>query len=572
MAQPTLWAEGRMTETLAAKGLGSRARGLFRKDYLDRCADLLSSTAVRLTVLQLLVLLFALRVNKYLLWHFPKSWFLLPLVLAVALARVRFRAEEKCLVWLWQLIGVLSAAYSLFHYPLLPPVNNDWATTALYAAVIAAWIGSLFAGVLSRFVPSLALLPPAFLVWSTAAAQRITGLPILTDLDIMPLNEVAMCIGLGVLIAHATPPIVAGLLKGERHGSAERPIEAAAASFSGLLLLIAVAIHLANYFWSFVAKATLDGPFLAWLTENNPARMFLAALDDDHVLFYAYPGLVRLFYHFVDAVHLYSNFFILIVQGLAIIAFFLPLRAFVLLLIAFDVMHFSIIVLAGINFWPWIILNLIIAAVVVDPRYKPQPLFIRMLATLFILLAPRFVQVAELGWYDSGVNNKLFFEAIDKTGKRYAVPTNYFTFYSYSLGDMIYGPVDTMKAFAVGNPTGPTQQYKYFEAGRSCDADALTLNSPNGSPYQQALDTYVRNYHLLATGIERTLGVFPYDVYPHHFYIPLGLSAGFRHLDKSSIVAYVYHQDTVCLSFADGHLERKLIGSFERRIDVDAGG
>jgi hypothetical protein len=561
-----------MTETLAAKGLGRRSRGLFRRDYLDRCADILSSTVVRLTVLQFLVLLFALRANKYLLWHFPKIWFLVPLVLAAVLARVRFRAEEKCLVWLWQLIGVLSAAYSLFHYPLLPPLSDDRISIALYAAVIAAWIGSLLAGVLSRFIPSLALLSPAFLVWSTAAAERVTGLPILTDLDIMPLNEVAMCIGLGLLIAHATPPILAGLLKRSARGLAEPSVDAAAGSFAGLLLLIAIAIHLANYFWSFVAKATLDGPFLAWLTENNPTRMFLAALDDDHVLFYAYPALVRLFYQFVDAVHLYSNFFILAVQGLAIVAFFLPLRAFVLLLIAFDVMHFSIIVLAGINFWPWIILNLIIAAVVVDPRYKPQPPFIRVLATLFILVAPRFVQVAELGWYDSGVNNKLFFEAIDKSGKRYTVPTNYFTFYSYSLGDMIYGPVDTMKAFAVGNPTGPTQQYKYLQAGRSCDTDALTLNSPDGSPYQKPLDTYVRNYHRLALGIERTLGAFPYDFYPHHFYIPLGLSADFRHLDKSSIVAYVYRQDTVCLSFVDGHLERRLIGSFERRIDVDAGG
>ena len=36
----------------------------------------------------------------------------------------------------------------------------------------------------------------------------------------------------------------------------------------------------------------------------------------------------------------------------------------------FDVMHVSIILIAGANFWPWIILNVIIVVVVKNPRFS----------------------------------------------------------------------------------------------------------------------------------------------------------------------------------------------------------
>lgn len=555
-----------MTETLAAKSPGRFAPGLFENEARNQ-----SLTAFGLPAFQMLLLLFALKVNRHLFFLFPKAWLLLPIFLCVTLSKLRFRSDEKLIVRLWQLIGVLSASYSLFHYPLLAPTNNDWSTTATYAAVMIFWIVSFFGGMLSFYVPSLAVLPPAFLVWCNYAAEKVTGLPVTIDLDIMPLNEVAICIGLGLFISHTTLPALSFLSKrSNARFLAGLTGASATASFSGLLLLIAIAIHLANYFWSFVVKISLDGPFLSWLTKNNPANMFLVALDDDHILFSGYPLLVRLFYYFVDAVHSYSNFLILLSQGLAVVAFFLPTRAFLLLLVAFDVMHFSIIVLAGANFWPWIILNLIIASIVIAPSYKPQPILIRVIATLFILAAPRFVQVAWLGWYDTGVNNKLFFEAVDRQGLRYPVPTNFFTFYSYSFGHMDYGAVDPMRSFKVGSPNGGAWQYNILQASRVCDAQALYVNSPETSSYQKDMDAFIRNYHSLVMKVENAIGDFPYDVYPHHFYVPLGQSEQFRRLDKSSIVGYIYRQETVCLSFSDGRLERKVVGTFERIIDLDA--
>jgi hypothetical protein len=560
-----------VTETLATKGLGRFASGLLENNFFNALARNQSVIVFGLTAFQVLLLLFALKVNRHLFWLFPKAWLLLPIFLCVTLSRARFRSDEKPILRLWQLIGVLSATYSLLHYPLLAPVNNNWLTTGNYVAVVTFWIGSFFGGMLSFYVPSLAVLPPAFLVWCNYGAEKITGLPVTTDLDIMPLNEVAICIGLGLFISHTTSQALSFLSKGNKSRFLDHLADVSVNTpFSGLVLLMAISIHLANYFWSFVAKISLDGPFLAWLTKNNPANMFLVALDDDHILFSGYPHLVSLFYHFVDAVHIYSNCLILLSQGLAIVAFFLPARAFVLLLLTFDVMHFSIIVLAGLNFWPWIILNLIIASIVVAPSYKPQPIFIRVIATLFILVAPRFVQVANLGWYDTGVNNKLFFEAVDRAGVRYVVPTNFFTFYSYSFGHMDYGTIDPVRTFMVESPNGVTHWYKILQASSSCDAQSLYAESPERSPYQERMDAYLRNYHNMAKKLENALGVFPYDLYPHHFYVPLERSERFRRLDKSSITAYIYRQETVCLSFPGERIERKILGSFERRIDLDA--
>src|SRR5712672_2640127 len=163
--------KGAMTETLATKGPGRFVLGLFENDIFNALARNQSLIAFGLTAFQMLLLLFALIVNRCLFWLFPKAWLLLPIFLCVTLSKVRFRSDERPIVRLWQLIGALSASYSLFHYPLLAPTNNDWSTTAIYVAVVIFWIVSFFGGMLSFYVPSLAVLPPAFLVWSNYAAE-----------------------------------------------------------------------------------------------------------------------------------------------------------------------------------------------------------------------------------------------------------------------------------------------------------------------------------------------------------------------------------------------------------------
>jgi hypothetical protein len=500
----------------------------------------------------------------------PGLWGPVPLTIAALLLQTRYPEAERPVVRLWQWIGVFSALYSLLHFPLMPVVPEAAGSRELYIALLAAWALSLAAGVLCFRVPSLSVLPPAFLLWVNLMAEDVTGLRTTIHIDVQPLTEVSMAIGIG-LLAVRTIPVLNMLLRrivGNRVLTPEQ-VASSRAAFPPLLLLAAIALHLANYFWSFWAKITLDGPPGAWLTQNNPAYMYLVARDDGHILYSGYPQLSRLLFEFFDATHLSTNLLILGAQAAALIAFLAPRRAFVSLLLMFDVMHLAIIVLAGANFWPWIILNVIITCVIASRYFVPPKLVARLIATAFILVAPRLAHIAMLGWYDSGANNKLFFQAVDASGHRYEVPTNFFTFYSYSFAHMDYGSPESQTAFAVGSPNGGTRSYDLFRAGRACNVDELTRHPRKSAFDPQELAGFIRHYHALAKTVSAAVGLFPYNWYPHHFYVPTGDSLDFRNLDMSRIVAYVYRRESVCVDYAAGQFRRQLVSSAEYRIDVD---
>lgn len=516
------------------------------------------------------LLLAGLYANTKLSVFHPGLWALAPLLIVVLLLRATYGEAERPVVRLWQWVGVFSAVYSLVHFPLMPVAPESAGGLALYIILLVAWMLSLLSGILCFRVVSLSVLPPAFLLWANLMAEDVTGLRTTIHIDVQPLTEVSMSIGIGLLAVRIVPAFNAALTRmlGKRIPAAEW-VASSQAAFPPLLLLIAIAIHLANYFWSFWAKITLDGPPGAWLTENNPAYMYLVALDDGHILYSGYPHLRHLLFEFFDLTHLYTNLFILCAQAAALIVFLAPRRVFVSLLVLFDLMHGAIIVLAGANFWPWIILNIIITCVILT-RYVGRPsVTVRILASIFILAAPRFAHIAMLGWYDSGANNKLYFEAVDAAGRRYSVPTNFFTFYSYSFGHMDYGSPEQATAFAVSSPNGGTRYYEQFRAGRTCDVDKLTHYPRKAEFDPQELAAFVRHYHALALAIYARLGLFPYDWYPHHFYVPIGDSADFRRLDMHRIVAYVYRRESVCLDYSEGNFRRQVVSSAEYRIDVD---
>lgn len=502
------------------------------------------------------LLLIALLASKIMAQLSPALWILIPIALAAVLSRARFTDDEKPIIRLWQLIGVYSAIYSILHYPLLPPAQDDFSHSGLYVLLLISWAASLAAAVLCFRIPSLSLLPVSFLVWSNAMAGIIADFPPTTHLDVQPLPEIAMCIGFGLLIGRSYPRL------------SQSP---AKANFPGLLLLIAIAIHLANYFWSFSAKMRLGGPFASWMTHNNPAYIFLVALDDDHIPISGFPAAVRWVYTLLNEFHVFSNFLILLIQAAAIVVLLLPKRALIALLLLLDLMHFSIILVAGANFWPWIILNIIITAAVMNANFRFPPMSLRLVATGFIVIAPIFVAVARLGWYDTGANNKIFLEAVDDSGRHYAVPSNFFTFYSYSFGHMDYGTPDPETAFATQEPNGGAADYALFRAGRTCNVKELMRSGGAKALDGARLSAFVRNYHRFALHIETVLGTFPYDYYPHHFAVPRSASEDFLNLDKRRIVAYMYRRESVCLSFGAGGLERRLISSADFKIDLSAG-
>lgn len=495
----------------------------------------------------------------------------LPVALALAMTRVRFAAADLASVRLLQMIGVIAGGYALIHYPLFPVILPGAKATVAVTAIAVLWVAAVAGGVLCLRWPSLALISATYLVWSKQAVIRVTGLWHGHIIDVVPLAEVSFCLVAGLLIAHGT----ARLRDWRGLGAAARSdVASASAMFSKVLIAAAISIHLGNYYSSFLAKVTLDDGPLSWLLNNDPGKIFIVGLDNNHVPYAGWPVLVEAMRTILSHSSALTNTLILVGQGIALVGILMPRRWLLLLLLGFDVMHLSIIVLMGANFAPWIMLNLAIAAVVVSRHYERPPVSVGILSVLFILTGNTFMTQAWLGWYDTLANNKMYFEAVDRTGQRHYVPTNFFTFYSYPFAHMAYGAPDAANAFALDNPNGGTQVFRKVTASTTCDVPVLTAPDGLGQEYSKseidgpALDAYVRGYHRLVSAIRDRTGLFPYAVYPHHFFVPLQYAAGFDTLAMADIVAYVYRRESVCFSLQDGVPVRRVVSEAEHRIDL----
>jgi hypothetical protein len=495
----------------------------------------------------------------------------LPLALAVAMARAHHAAADAASVRLLQLIGVITGAYALIHYPLFPVIMEGPKAAVAVGAITALWIAAVAAGFLCLRFPSLALVSATYLVWSKNAVFRVTGLWHGHIIDVLPLAEVSFCLVAGLAVARLTARI--GRSPG-LNAAARNDVASAGATFSKVLIAAAISIHLGNYYSSFLAKVTLDGGPTSWLFDNDPAKLFLVGLDNNHVLYAGWPWLVDGMRAVLGHGGPATNAFILLAQGAALVGILMPRRWLLALLLGFDVMHLSIIVVMGANFAPWILLNLAIAAVVVSRHYERPPVLVGIFSVLFLLTGNSFMTQARLGWYDTAANNKMYFEAVDRAGDRHYVPTNFFTFYSYPFAHMALGAPDAANAFALDNPNGGTQVYRKVVASVACDVPVLMERDIHGQDTSKteidgpAIDAFVRGYHSLVSALGDRIGRFPYALYPHHFFVPLQHAAGFEGLAMSDIVAYVYRRESVCLSVQDGALVRRVVSQAEHRIDL----
>ncbi|MGU3538887.1 hypothetical protein [Methylobacterium sp. A54F] len=494
-----------------------------------------------------------------------------PLLIVAFMARWKSAEAHVASVRLLQLIGVLSGVYALLHYPLFPMVYHGIRATVVIVGLVGLWVAAVVSGALCLRWPALAVVGSSYLVWSRYNVVHVTGLWHGHVIDVVPLAEVSFCILAGLLVARLFAQL------GERSGwstAVKSDLATAGALFAPIIIAAAISIHLGNYYSSFLAKVTLDGGPASWVLHNDPGKLFLIALDNNHIFFSGWTWAVDAVKLLLQHTSALTNTFILLGQGAALFGLLMPRRWLLLLLFGFDVMHLSIVVILGANFAPWIMLNLAIAAVVVSRHYKRPPLSVGILSVLFILTDSRFMSQAWLGWYDTLANNKMYFEAVDKDGGRHYVPTTFFTFYSYPFAHMAYGSPDADTAFALDNPNGGTQVYRKVVASVACDVPTLTERDAGGQDLSKneinrtAVDAYIRGYHALVSSIVDKLGTFPSALYPHHFFIPLQYGASFDGLKMRDIVAYVYRRESVCLGVQDGIPVRRVMSEAEHRIEL----
>src|SRR5581483_5502595 len=169
---------------------------------------------------------------------------------------------------------------------------------------------------------------------------------------------------------------------GRKAGNTYRPVAS---------LVCGIAVHFANYFMSGWAKIVLDGGPLSWVLHNRTHYLILGGESIGTLPFGAWPEISSLPYRLMNYKHLYIvlNAFVLFAQLLCIVAITrVPwMIAFTLF---FDVMHITIFVLTGVNFWLWVLLNSSIVGACLTIRHLELPASLRYIPALFVVGSVHF--------------------------------------------------------------------------------------------------------------------------------------------------------------------------------------
>ena len=483
-------------------------------------------------------------------------------------------AQELTPLWLVIVPGVAGAAFWWVRYDMMAPFMRRFSTasaifltfyfaTEPFLAPLVAlesghpavtllqhgrWLGLALA-VLSFFRPA-ALFACAMLLWFMRDLLiPATGF-YFSNLDIRNVVEVMAFCGAAftLLAASMQVPRLRSLL-----GMNDHVVRQAAL----IVLAFAIGGHLGNYFFSAIAKLTLDGGVFSWIFDNRLYDGIPGALEKGTFPFAASPWLTQFVY---DAVKLFNfplHVFSFAAQFAAIIA--VARRRWVMAItVIYDLFHLVVYLTFGLLFWKWIALNAVILAtlaVIPDSLWTRS---VRIAAGAGVLCGVVFFKTATLAWYESPGFMSVYFEAETVDGERYRVPNAYFHTGSYQVSQgRLYAPGDEGHFnFSIW---GSVLHYADAKAGRACEAPSRDgpVEPLYGPP--EALSRYVALHHETVLRKGGSDGFYNYNRYIHHHMPSPFYTTPFYKLDKRDIKAYYYVAESVCLGLEKGQLKRDVL-------------
>jgi hypothetical protein len=431
------------------------------------------------------------------------------------------------------------------YVPEPPGISSEASRWFIYGPIIG-----ILAAVLSFWRPSFALVTYCMIYMYKHFVSDAWQIYI-SPSDWMPVVQTSIILVLGSIAivcgkAYTTKKAAAG----------EASIEADRLPLLDALVIFVIGIQLSNYFWSGIAKVALNGGPLAWLLENRTdVLMDVAAYAGYVTIGYGFPFSEvarQAFYKWL----LVLNFAPLFLQFACLLAFWRR-RFLIAFMILFELHHLVIFLITGLFFVHWIILNTALAFALSKINRERIPFGVGVAALIICLCAKSFFFVAKLGWYDSRSVNHTRFYAIAENGREAEVPSNFFGPVSLTVGQMRIpealgrgeGRPKHMKmmqtvGFATGT-WGSTKKYKTMRDGMTCKLPVL------GGEYdpddQQKIALFMRNWHNAMLRSVDANGLIQYDLYPHHLWSDPFRYEEFRLLDKRTIVAYRWVQDSVCV-------------------------
>ncbi len=492
-------------------------------------------------------------------------------VLAAAFYRVDYRALAGPLATITRGCGLAIVAFLVVDPPVLTLANPAHAAAASY--VDLAWWPAVGLGLLAVWRRPSFFIPVAYYAISTRyLAVDITYFPIST-LDIRYVVDSAM-FGAGMMCAvflvdRGLAGRSAQALRLANFGSFwNRRRE----DFTNAAAMMAIGFHLGNYFWSGVAKLSLDGGPLSWILENPTQNGILNALEKGTLPTAAWPWLTDLLYRGLGHGVLVMNIVVVVAQLAAIVLIF-RVRWLLWLTYFYDLFHIGIYIFGGLFFWPWIWNNLAIVAAL--RRYRDRPLGItpKLAALAGILLGASHLlgDSARLAWYEVTDIRSNYFEAEAPDGTRVRVPSSFFLSEAYAVSHGKLDPAPAAGHYG-GTLWGSSHSYRRFEDDGKClvpaGAGAPVTVTPEASARLRHVRAYVKAHHAKMLARDARYGRLSFYFRGYHHPSNPFLYPAFNALDLKAVKRYFAVTESVCLRLDEGRLVRTVRNHTEYPIDV----
>ena len=419
---------------------------------------------------------------------------------------------------------------------------------------------AIAAAVVGMFRPAFVIPAVIYLASTRHLIEPISGLQ-MSWLDIRYMLDMALYLAVfGIAVVKVGPRIHPWL------ASTDRQME---------IVGVGMGLHLANYFWSGVAKLAAGPTPWYWIFENQTNTQIPQTIESGILPLGHIPWLSQLAYDAVGFFNAPLNLAIVLVQLFAIVCF-LKVSWLKVTSVLFDLLHIGIYVFGGLFFWPWIWNNLTIWWAARSSKNTGLTLNTKVACFSAILVGAPALHINEaawLAWFDVAETRQVYFEAVKADGTAVKAPGTFFGSHSYSIqhGYMAMH--------------GVAGQYEFT---RNASTDSVQRNELSGtcpSPVSLASETHIetaaehdlratrlglflRNHHEKMLFREAAVGRGSWYLHAHHHPSNPFLYKDFNSLSLNDVVGYNLVMESVCHSLKDGRVQKKVLKRDTEFYDV----
>lgn len=200
---------------------------------------------------------------------------------------------------------------------------------------------------------------------------------------------------------------------------------------TNIFILLAIALHAANYFIPGIAKIEISPNWYKWTFLNELNNLFISSYVNGWLGFLSEELIISIA-QLLDKTEVLVTVGTMVIQLGALFLLYTK-RVSIVFFIGFELLHLGIFFASGIFFWAWIIVNLgFIYLVKKLPKDSLEFLYSKQTFGVFIavvLLSPLAYKPVALGWWDARVNTIYDFYATTESGEKIRLNRNDFSPY-----------------------------------------------------------------------------------------------------------------------------------------------